>query len=112
MRKSIMVLVAACMLLSGCAMFREKLTDKALNAAKNAVVKVIYQKIDEREGMSDELKAVLKEISKGFIDKAFDNMKSKYASMKKEEVEKDLENLADLNLQALVGCSAKLSVQE
>jgi len=109
MKKMVMVMLAACMMFSGCALFREKLQDKALEAAKNAVVKAIYAKIDEREGMSDELKAVLKEISKNFIDKAFENMRNKYVNMKQEEVEQDLGELADLNLQAVVGSSKRLS---
>ena len=104
-----------CVVLSSCQLFEKidtaGLQEKVIAAAKEAVIKVAYSKIDKNEALSAETKEFLKEVAKSFIDRTFERLKSEYEKLKQEEIEADVNQLVDDHINAVCGSYQKLEAK-
>ena len=107
MSKVICLVMVACVFLTGCAtiksMFnfdKEKTQAKIIAAAKEAVIKIAYKKIDEKN-IDETMKAVMKEVAKNLIDKTFARLEAEYNKLSQDEIEKDGEAIVTQEIEGM-----------
>jgi ribonuclease HII len=110
MFRKMLLLAVSCIALTSCQLFQNRadLQEKIMNAAKDAVVKVVEKNIDKREDISESTKEFLKEVAKKFIDSTFERLKTEYEKLSQEEIEKDLTEIVDKNIDTVCGSYLKM----
>jgi 4-alpha-glucanotransferase len=110
MLKKLMCVLAGCAMLTGCQMFQntEAIQEKVIEAAKNAVIKVAYAKIDKKENLSPDTKEFLKEVASNFIDQAFERLKDEYQKLSQKDIEEDMNKLVDNQIETVCGSYLKM----
>ena len=82
--------------------------EKVIQAAKEAVIKVAYSKIDKNEKLSPESKEFLKEVANSLIDKAFIRLKDEYQKLTQKEIEDDMNQIVDDQINTVMGSYLKM----